>query len=75
MTAAQKKDVAAIVLSKIKQKESEFGLVFEAVEVRGAFPVAQNVPTKIRAYETPYPDLDGPGHDLAADCMLLFLIL
>lgn len=33
----------------------------------GAFPLGENVPVKIRAFETPYPDLEGPGHDLAPD--------
>ena len=35
----------------------------------GAFPISENVSVKVRAYEAPYPDLDGPGHDLAADCI------
>lgn len=68
LSPASKSDIAASLLAKIKKSEAELGLVFESVQVRGFFPVADNVPTKIRAYETPFPDLEGPGHDLSADC-------
>lgn len=67
LSESTKSDLAAQLLQKVKSHESELGLVFEQIEIRGAFDVAQNVPVKIRAYETPYPDLEGPGHDLAAD--------
>ena len=71
LPATLKKSLAQSVLEEIKASESSLGLVFEHVEIRGAFGVAQNVPVKIRACETPMVDLAGPGHDLAADCKCL----
>ncbi|KAI8901358.1 band 7 family-domain-containing protein [Globomyces pollinis-pini] len=67
LTASDKTAIASKVLAKIQQKQDEYGLKFETVEIRGNFPVEQNVPAKIRAYDPPYPDFDAPGHDLSAD--------
>jgi hypothetical protein len=58
--------IAAAILEKLNAN-TEWGLKFENVEVRGLFDAAENVPAKIRAYDPPHPDFEGPGHDLAAD--------
>jgi hypothetical protein len=58
--------ISSAILEKLNSY-TEWGLKFENVEVRGLFDVSQNVPAKIRAYDPPVPDFEGPGHDLAAD--------
>jgi hypothetical protein len=61
---------SAKIASKILEKlnaNTEWGLKFESVEVRGLFDASENVPAKIRAFDPPLPDFEGPGHDLAAD--------
>lgn len=68
LSSSVKKSLAQSVLDEIKAAQDGLGLVFESVEIRGAFGVAENVPVKIRACEAPMVDLSGPGHDLAADC-------
>lgn len=55
------------LLGYLKGKESEFGLVFESAEVRGAFPVSMQVPLKIRALEAPLPAPGTAGHNLSND--------
>lgn len=67
LSSSVKKSLAQSVLDEIKAAQDGLGLVFESVEIRGAFGVAENVPVKIRACEAPMVDLSGPGHDLAAD--------
>lgn len=63
-------DVKALtekLFDALKTKESQLGLAFEHVEVRGAFSSAANVPDKIRALEAPEPSPERVGHNLSND--------
>lgn len=66
LAAQDKEKLASTILAKLN-KNTEWGLTFESVEVRGAFSVDAQVPAKIRAYDPPHPNFEGPGHDLEAD--------
>jgi hypothetical protein len=59
--------LGAALLAALKSHEQKLGLSFESVEIRGLFPSALGVPSKLRALEEPHPDFDAPGHGLSND--------
>jgi len=67
LSAADKEKLGEEILEGFKKDAGALGLSAEKVEIRGVFPQSQQVPQKLRAYEYPAVDLDGPGHDLEAD--------
>ncbi|KAJ3416679.1 hypothetical protein HDV05_000509 [Chytridiales sp. JEL 0842] len=60
-------DLSAKITSALKAKEAEYGLEVLSVEIRGAFPVSQNIPDKLRALDPPVFLPTAAGHNLSAD--------
>ncbi|KAJ3310284.1 hypothetical protein HDV04_005129 [Boothiomyces sp. JEL0838] len=74
LSASARESLAEKVLTRLRKHESEFGLEFTAVELRGAYDVAESVPARIRAYEAPHPDFEAPGHHLSNDYWSEYLL-
>lgn len=64
---AGKNKIAENIKATLQLKNADFGLEILDVELRGIFNTEDLIPDKIRALQIPYPDFEGPGHDLEND--------
>ncbi|KAJ3101898.1 hypothetical protein HDU96_009845 [Phlyctochytrium bullatum] len=67
LSEAAAKTLSDKITSALKAKSQEFGLEVVAVEIRGAFDTALNLPDKLRALDPPLLLPEAAGHGLAND--------
>ncbi|KAJ3054587.1 Stomatin-like protein 2, mitochondrial [Rhizophlyctis rosea] len=67
LSASDKQALSEKILAALKKKADEYGLEPISVEIRGAFPVSEKVPARLRAMDPPPPAEDAFGHGLSAD--------